>query len=767
MFLFYKYFKTFIADWSKSSSSPKQSLPTVIQFPINNICNSRCQMCDIWQQKKGRELSIEEIKNILSNPLYRNVTSVGINGGEPTLRKDFIEIISTVIDALPSLSGISLITNAIQSNRVIHSINEFSKICHDRKIHSDVMISVDGFGSIHDIVRGRKGNFDSASKVIEHVLSNDFISTKRLGCTIINENSLFLESLHNWAVEKNIYIKYRLGVPHKRLYSNDGRSTFNLSKMQKFHVANFLDYVRIFYEKDFNQKSFYLSLRNQLVYGSKRVAGCNWKSTGVTLLSNGDLAYCAVESPVLGNTLYEDSYSMYWKNKDHLRSIIKNKCHDCVHDYVGIGSRKTLIIYYFHKVFKKLPLRLKNITLTIYNKFYKLVFSFSVKKQLLHSFKNFNYCRSNDISKILLCGWYGTETLGDKAILAGILNTIKEHSPDTVVDLASLEPYVSAFTLEQMPDLAIDNNISIKIALKLLNNRNYDCVVIAGGPLMSPITRSLELLKLFSTAKKNQIKTCIVGCGVGPLTNDFRDNSIRGILKLADSILLRDQKSFECVKNYFNLNKKIDVGIDPAFLWINKFQSSFTRQRNRRILFALREWPINEYASSINPDKALRLKSLFEAEIIKLKDLVKKKFEVYPFSMHKYAVGGDDRFYHNKLWKNDADICSLIDWQHQTPEHDLKQFYNSCGIVAMRFHSVVFAIATCTPFIAVDYTEGGKIASLLTMLGLNDRLFYISNLNASIAYKKLSYLIHNNEESHIDSEILSKLKSKIVSNIFN
>src|SRR5436309_696308 len=59
--------------------------PTVIQFPINDICNSRCVMCNIWERKRDKEITPQELRQILADPLFREVRYVGMSGGEPTL----------------------------------------------------------------------------------------------------------------------------------------------------------------------------------------------------------------------------------------------------------------------------------------------------------------------------------------------------------------------------------------------------------------------------------------------------------------------------------------------------------------------------------------------------------------------------------------------------------------------------------------------------------------------------------------------------------
>ena len=59
--------------------------PKVIQFPVIDICNSRCQMCKIWENKKSDDITPDALRAGLRNPLYSEVTGVGLNGGEPTL----------------------------------------------------------------------------------------------------------------------------------------------------------------------------------------------------------------------------------------------------------------------------------------------------------------------------------------------------------------------------------------------------------------------------------------------------------------------------------------------------------------------------------------------------------------------------------------------------------------------------------------------------------------------------------------------------------
>jgi len=63
----------------------------VAHLEISNTCNLNCPYCYV-RDKAGKELSTEDWKKIISNLAAAGVFQVSFGGGEPTLRKDFIEL---------------------------------------------------------------------------------------------------------------------------------------------------------------------------------------------------------------------------------------------------------------------------------------------------------------------------------------------------------------------------------------------------------------------------------------------------------------------------------------------------------------------------------------------------------------------------------------------------------------------------------------------------------------------------------------------------
>ncbi|MCG8653694.1 MAG: radical SAM protein, partial [Pirellulales bacterium] len=412
---------------------PPQQWPTAIQFPINDICNSKCQMCNIWQQKKTHEITPDQVRQALADPLFAQMTDVGINGGEPTLRRDIAELVQALIESLPKLKTLYLITNAIREDQVTQAIGEMGARCRDGGVQLDVMVSLDGIGEVHDRVRGRKGNFESAVRVLDFVQQCDLVSDHRIGCTVIKENVFDCENVLDWCQARNVYARFRVGIPHRRLYSLDFAHPLALNVEEKFHFANFLDNLRLHYEPSRSRQQFYLSLRNQLIYRAPRAAGCAWKSHAVTLTSRGELGFCAVESPNLGDATTESAATLYWRNRAILESIQHDKCADCFHDYQGEMHSGSPLLRFSkllgQSAINRLARTVKPLLPQTTRQAIGRTAARLTKKDLR---KNLGSAEAGRIAalpvrprdlprRVLLCGWYGTETLGDKAILAGIV----------------------------------------------------------------------------------------------------------------------------------------------------------------------------------------------------------------------------------------------------------------------------------------------------------------------------------------------------------
>ena len=71
------------------------------------------KLCNIWKTTDfSDELSLSQIKELISKPYFNDLDTISITGGEPFLRKDLTEIIKLAKNILPKLKRIFLNTNA-------------------------------------------------------------------------------------------------------------------------------------------------------------------------------------------------------------------------------------------------------------------------------------------------------------------------------------------------------------------------------------------------------------------------------------------------------------------------------------------------------------------------------------------------------------------------------------------------------------------------------------------------------------------------------
>lgn len=99
--------------------------PILVVFNLTRRCNSTCPMCSIWKtpSKIKDELNLEEIEKIFKDLKSYGMKYVFLQGGEPLLRKDIIQIITLLVELGFNLT---LITNGLLLNEKI--VNEISKL---------------------------------------------------------------------------------------------------------------------------------------------------------------------------------------------------------------------------------------------------------------------------------------------------------------------------------------------------------------------------------------------------------------------------------------------------------------------------------------------------------------------------------------------------------------------------------------------------------------------------------------------------------------
>ena len=330
--------------------------PRVIQLPITYFCNARCIMCDVWNMDHSNELNANELRELLADPIFKRVKSVGINGGEPSLIRNLDEYARAIIDQLPSLRSLNIISHGFHTTRLLGLLKSIYRICKKRGILFHVSISLDGYESIHDTARGIPKVFGKTFRTIKEIQQDGrlYCDTFDVGCTVMAQNVDYLVQLEAFARKHNFPIKYRMAIENRRIDSDKYFPLYNA-----FDGTKQLSSKNFFFSQYLNSKSLvdkfkYFSIFNSINNRrTKRLLGCAWKDEGITLDSRGSIYYCAVESKSLGNLKEAQGEALFF-SQDHLnyrKSIVDNKCDHCVHDYQGRAELRNILVF-LHQVLR-------------------------------------------------------------------------------------------------------------------------------------------------------------------------------------------------------------------------------------------------------------------------------------------------------------------------------------------------------------------------------------------------------------------------------
>jgi len=172
----------------------KKNLLTDGSIELTFRCNLKCSHCYVSYHEninKKKEMSYEEICNYLDQLAKEGLRTIVFNGGEPLIRKDFLEIYTY---AKKKGFMITVFTNANLVNKKI--INCFKK-------YRPLLIEVSLYGitpQTYESITGVNGSFKKAIKGINLLLKNKISVT--LKTIAIQQNKKEIIKMKKWA-EKN------------------------------------------------------------------------------------------------------------------------------------------------------------------------------------------------------------------------------------------------------------------------------------------------------------------------------------------------------------------------------------------------------------------------------------------------------------------------------------------------------------------------------------------------------------------------------------
>jgi len=191
--------------------------------------------------------------------------------------------------------------------------------------------------------------------------------------------------------------------------------------------------------------------------------------------------------------------------------------------------------------------------------------------------------------KILISGYYGFDNIGDEAILASVIKSLRE-SANQKIELTVLSGNPEK-TEQEFKIKAIPRANLFKIIQAL---RNADLLVSGGGSLLQDVSSVFSLyyyLMIILLARVLGKKTVLYAQGIGPIKYKFNRLITRIIINGVDLITVRDQESKQELLNMGVSKQPIHVTADSVYaLEVPKYAQKKKDEGDFLIGVSVRDW---------------------------------------------------------------------------------------------------------------------------------------------------------------------------------
>lgn len=700
--------------------------PYVLNLPVTEICDSKCVMCNVWNAGKVDQLNADNIEKIFGDEFFSSVKHIGLSGGEPTLNKQLVLIVNKLLGVFRKLETMSITSHGYHTDKHRKILPVIKKACDEKGVKFSLNLSLDGYKDAHFEIRRIEDAFEKVTSTA--FLARSFGVPVQFQCTISPLNAFSVVFVREFAIKNEFEIVFRVATEIARLSNSNLVDSIALSSQQRSFFADFLVSERTMRAtKSLSRRLFYTDLSRRLLNGGTRKAPCAFQNNGYFISPSLQVYNCSRADLPLQLDLDKRLRSQIGSVENGVlrESLVSEKCQTCYHDQNGRWPLwKYLLVHdRLLKAFRQIG--------NLYN-----VFGSLRLKSLFPTELNSDLGKQVSFKRALVIGCYGGEHVGDAAILGGVILRFISRIGLKEVVVASLRPertkwWCSNLQLNDLSIEVIDYSNSLNIS-------DFDCLILAGGPVMEINSLLLKHHRTASEFIKNNKPFFVEGVGIGPYKSLLGKSLIKKLLKKASSVSVRTEDD---LGKAINLTIKSPLpSVDPAFDYLayriqslkpsrgNILRQLGIEDSDKYCVINLRPlW--SKYSNGKTNLAYLEQKIISEVcSFIEKCDTV-TKFVFMPMNADQY--GFSDLEIAFGLESNLKDSSKLIVWQHE-PSIDecLYLLSGALFVVSMRFHGCIFALSSGIKTIGLDYSTGakGKVQSLFDSLDLGKYVINISDL---------------------------------------
>jgi MoaA/NifB/PqqE/SkfB family radical SAM enzyme len=296
-------------------------------------CDSRCSMCFIWKNPThpDYEIDIPTLEKLPGGFDYVNVT-----GGEPTIRKDLIDICRTL---RPKAKTLEISTNGLHGDRLEPIVREFP----DTKIR----ISVEGFEATNDRIRGERDGFKRKTETMDRLLA---AGGTDLGFATTFQDENIEEVVDLYRMARDLDVEFATSALHNafQFHKNDNY-IYDRRRVAKRVEGLITEMLRSWSVKNMFRAYMNLGLIAKIL-GQDRLHACRQGTDSVFIDPWGDVWACNVRNDLRMGNLGEESWQEIYDGET--ARTVRAQVAECAQNCWMVSSAKTSIR---NKHFAKLP----------------------------------------------------------------------------------------------------------------------------------------------------------------------------------------------------------------------------------------------------------------------------------------------------------------------------------------------------------------------------------------------------------------------------
>ncbi len=312
--------------------------PLAMCLYVTYRCNFRCQMCGIWslsEAEKSGEWSLEELERMLADPLLSRLEFVNLNGGEPNLRSDLVEIAGVLLDRLPRLANLTLNTNGLPSERCVDNCRRILDLCRARGVRFGVSVSLHRIGPGYDEIAGLPDAYRKVKATLDGLKAlrggrGFYLSTN---CVLTPLNVGEADAMVQWGVDEGIPVNFTVAEARERFNNLDGTGEIAFTDPEKKRLlVAFLRRLARQRKLVGHHAIRYRELADMVEGKQARTLACHYALAGLILGWDGTIFYCKKSAP-LGSIRERTGGEVYFgpANLAYRRTeLLGHECRGCL-----------------------------------------------------------------------------------------------------------------------------------------------------------------------------------------------------------------------------------------------------------------------------------------------------------------------------------------------------------------------------------------------------------------------------------------------------